>query len=51
MQGNKYVRDNFPKIDFIEQCRVVEENGVSVVEEEEEEEEEGEEEGEERIIV
>ena len=49
-QGNKYVRDNFPKIDFLEQCRVVEENGVAVVDEEEEEEEEGEEEGEEGVV-
>lgn len=29
-RGNSYIRDNFPKIDFIESCRVVEEESSEV---------------------
>lgn len=29
------MRNNFPKIDFLEQCRVIEEDGMTVIQEEE----------------
>ena len=34
--GNSYVRKNFPKTDFLLSCRVIEEDGMAIVEGEEE---------------